>query len=196
MKKMGILVFVVILVSFVAAYAQENAPLTFQDFIEGKEAFEENCIECHSLEWPLKKIANREEWDLTLTKMANTGAVLGKEQRLQVLEYLVAKSTFQQKCSFNLLRRKTNRCHDPCLANSSLNPKHKNQAGKYYSRRYQKHAKPDEQPAKIRPLCACILPSTTHILKIQTDICRIQLRQYTPFDFFHCIVRRRIPNRC
>ena len=99
MKKTSILVFVVILVSFVAAYAQENKPLTFQDFIEGKEAFEENCLECHSLEWPLKKIANREEWDLTLTKMANTGAVLSKKKRRQVLEYLVAKSTFQQNCS-------------------------------------------------------------------------------------------------
>ena len=99
MKKTSILVFVVILVSFVAAYAQDNKPLTFQDFIEGKEAFEENCLECHSLEWPLKKIANREEWDLTLTKMANTGAVLSKKNRRQVLEYLVAKSAFQQKCS-------------------------------------------------------------------------------------------------
>ena len=99
MKKTSILVFVVILVSFVAAYAQDNKPVTFQDFIEGKEAFEENCLECHSLEWPLKKIANREEWDLTLTKMANTGAVLSKKSRRQVLEYLVAKSAFQQKCS-------------------------------------------------------------------------------------------------
>ena len=87
------------MVSFVAAYAQNNEPLTFQDFIEGKEAFEENCLECHSLEWPLEKIANRQEWDLTLTKMANTGAVLSKKQRRQVLEYLVAKSAFQQKCS-------------------------------------------------------------------------------------------------
>ncbi len=99
MKKTSLLVFVMILVSFLAAYAQDNEPLTFQDLIKGKEAFEENCIDCHSLEWPLKKIANREEWDLTLTKMANTGAILSKKQRRQVLEYLVAKSTFQTKCS-------------------------------------------------------------------------------------------------
>ncbi|MFC1844015.1 hypothetical protein ACFLZ5_04430 [Thermodesulfobacteriota bacterium] len=99
MKKTAILIFVVILAGVVAAYAQDNETLTFQDFIKGKEAFEENCLECHSLEWPLKKIANREEWDLTLTKMANTGAVLSKKQRRQVLEYLVAKSTFQTKCS-------------------------------------------------------------------------------------------------
>ena len=99
MKKMGILVFVVVLVSFVAAYAQENEPLTFKDFIEGKEAFEENCIECHSLEWPLAKITDRAGWEETLTKMANTGAVLSKKNKRQVLEYLVAKSTFQAKCS-------------------------------------------------------------------------------------------------
>ena len=99
MKKMGILVFVVILVSFVAAYAQENEPLTFKDFIEGKEAFEENCIECHSLEWPLAKITDRAGWEETLTKMANTGAVLSKKNKRQVLEYLIAKSTFQQKCN-------------------------------------------------------------------------------------------------
>ena len=99
MKKMGILVFVVILVSFVAAYAQDTEPLTFKDFIEGKEAFEENCIECHSLEWPLAKITDRAGWEETLTKMANTGAVLSKKNKRQVLEYLVAKSTLQTKCN-------------------------------------------------------------------------------------------------
>ena len=46
MKKTAVLVFVVLLVSFVAAYAQNDNPLTFQDFVEGKKAFEENCIEC------------------------------------------------------------------------------------------------------------------------------------------------------
>ena len=99
MKKTLILVFVTILASLTAAYAQNDEPVTFQDFIEGKAAFEENCLECHSLEWPLKKIATREEWEFTLTKMANTGAVLSKKQRVQVLEYLVAKSSFQVKCS-------------------------------------------------------------------------------------------------
>ena len=99
MKKTSILVFVAILVSFVAAYAQENEPLTYKDFIEGKEAFEDNCMECHSLEWPLEKITDRAGWEETLTKMANTGAVLSKKNRRQVLEYLIAKSTFQQKCN-------------------------------------------------------------------------------------------------
>ena len=100
MKKTSILVFIAVMISFAASYAaQSNEPVTYQDFIEGKAAFEENCLECHSLEWPLKKIATREEWELTLTKMANTGAVLSKKKRRQVLEYLVAKSSFQDKCS-------------------------------------------------------------------------------------------------
>lgn len=100
MKKTAILVFFVILAGFVAAYAQEEGkPFTFQDFIEGKAAFEANCMECHSLEWPLKKITDRAGWEEILTKMANTGAVLSKKNRQQVLEYLVAKSTFQQNCS-------------------------------------------------------------------------------------------------
>ena len=99
MKKTVILVLAAVLVSFAAVKAQSNEPVTFQDFIDGKQAFEDNCMECHSLEWPLKKIASRAEWELTLTKMANTGAVLSKKQRAQVLEYLVAKSMFQQNCS-------------------------------------------------------------------------------------------------
>jgi cytochrome c2 len=99
MKKTLILVFIAVMVSFAVSYAQKNETVTYQDFIEGKMAFEENCLECHSLEWPLKKIATREEWELTLTKMANTGAVLSKKKRRQVLEYLVAKSSFQDKCS-------------------------------------------------------------------------------------------------
>ena len=99
MKKTSILVCVVILAGFAVAYAQNSEPVTFQDFIEGKAAFEENCMECHSLEWPMEKITDRAGWDETLTKMANTGAVLSKKNKRQVLEYLIAKSTFQTKCS-------------------------------------------------------------------------------------------------
>ena len=100
MKKTVILVFLLILACFVVANAEEaGSPFTFQDFIEGKAAFEANCMECHSLEWPLKKITDRAGWEEILTKMANTGAVLSKKNRQQVLEYLVAKSVFQQNCN-------------------------------------------------------------------------------------------------
>ncbi len=99
MKKTIILVFVLMLAGLVVAYAQETEPLTFQDFIEGKNAFEENCIECHSLEWPLKKITDRTGWKETLEKMEGFGAILSQKNRRQVIEYLLAKSTFQTKCS-------------------------------------------------------------------------------------------------
>ena len=99
MKKNIILIFIGVLVSLTAVYAQDNKPFTFQDFIEAKEAFEDNCMECHSLEWPIKKITDRAGWEVTLNKMAITGAVLSKKKRGLVLEYLVAKTTFQTKCS-------------------------------------------------------------------------------------------------
>lgn len=99
MKKRVIFIVTSFLACAFAVYAQGNEPVTYQDFIDGKEAFEENCIECHTLEWPLKKIATREEWVGTLSKMASKGAVLSKKKKQQVLEYLVAKSVFQNKCS-------------------------------------------------------------------------------------------------
>ena len=83
MRKAVIFVLAGFLVSFTAAYAQSDEPVTFQDFVEGKEAFEENCIECHSLEWPLKKIATRQEWVDTLSKMATKGAVLSKKRNVR-----------------------------------------------------------------------------------------------------------------
>ena len=100
MKKTAILLFVVILAGFVAANAQEEGgPFTFKDFIDGKAALEENCMECHTLEWPLKKITDRAGWEEILQKMANKGATLSKKKRAQLLEYLVAKSVFQQNCN-------------------------------------------------------------------------------------------------
>ena len=43
MRNTVIFVIAGFLVSFAAAYAQSDEPVTFQDFVEGKEAFEENC---------------------------------------------------------------------------------------------------------------------------------------------------------
>ena len=99
MGKRVILILIGILVSFVAAFAQSETPVTFQDLIDGKAAFEDNCRDCHYLERPLKKIATRAEWEDILNKMASKGAIMGKKKRMQVLEYLVSKSIFQQKCN-------------------------------------------------------------------------------------------------
>jgi hypothetical protein len=81
MKKTLILVFIAVMVSFAVSYAQKNETVTYQDFIEGKMAFEENCLECHSLEWPLKKIATREEWELTLTNVQSATVWSGPWRR-------------------------------------------------------------------------------------------------------------------
>jgi mono/diheme cytochrome c family protein len=99
MKKTAILIFIIILAGFMGAYAQDSKPFTFQDFIDGKAAIEENCMECHTLAEPMKKITDRAGWEAILTKMASKGAIMSKKKRLQILEYLVAKSTFQTKCS-------------------------------------------------------------------------------------------------
>ena len=99
MKKTATLVFIMILVGFMAVSAQDDKPFTFQDFIEGKAAIEENCMECHTLAEPMKKITDRAGWEAILDKMASKGAIMSKKKRLQILEYLVAKSTFQTKCS-------------------------------------------------------------------------------------------------
>jgi mono/diheme cytochrome c family protein len=80
------------------AHAADTPTVTFEMLKGGKQLFEDNCIECHDLTWPLQKVADREGWDKILTMMANTGANLGKEERQMVLEYLVAKSTFQANC--------------------------------------------------------------------------------------------------
>ena len=65
---------------------------------QAKAIVEETCIECHDLEWPMTKVTDRKGWEETLTKMANTGAVLDPADRELVLEYMLAKSSFQTKC--------------------------------------------------------------------------------------------------
>jgi len=99
MKKAAILFFIMILAGFMAASAQEDKPSTLQDFIAGKAAIKEICMGCHTLARPMGKITDRAGWEAILDKMARNGAIMSKNKRLQILEYLVAKSTFQKKCS-------------------------------------------------------------------------------------------------
>lgn len=99
MKNITIPAIFLFLIGSVAVYAAGDAPATFEMLKQGKDLFESNCIECHNLTWPLQKISDREGWELTLTKMANTGAVFSQEDRNKILEYLLAKSTFQKNCN-------------------------------------------------------------------------------------------------
>jgi len=89
--------------SLLTVHAATESPVTFENLRQGKELFENNCMDCHELAWPLKKVTDRAGWEEILTTMAKKGAILGKEERNLVLEYLLAKSTFQKQCIL---------CHD------------------------------------------------------------------------------------
>lgn len=104
MKTIAAIVTMICLAGFAVAYATGDGIVTFEMLKQGKELFENNCIECHELDWPLKKVTDRAGWEEILTKMANTGAVVGQEERTLILEYLLAKSVFQRQCVI---------CHGP-----------------------------------------------------------------------------------
>ena len=93
-----LLVTVFLFSGFLVAHAADDGPMTFEMLKKGKDIVEENCIDCHELDWPMKKITDRAGWEKILTMMGNTGAVLDEEDRKLVLEYLLAKTKFQTSC--------------------------------------------------------------------------------------------------
>ena len=98
MKRTAVFVSVVLAVGVLAVQVVNSATVTFEQMAQAKAIVEETCIECHDLEWPMTKVTDRKGWEETLTKMANTGAVLDPADRELVLEYMLAKSSFQTKC--------------------------------------------------------------------------------------------------
>lgn len=98
MKRTSVVVIVVIMAGFVAAQLVNSATVTFEQLAQAKAIVEETCIECHDLEWPMTKVTDRAGWEETLTKMANTGAVLDPADRELVIEFMLAKSAFLTKC--------------------------------------------------------------------------------------------------
>jgi len=83
MKRTAIVVSVVLAVGFLAANVVKSATVTFEQLKQGKAIVEDTCIECHDLEWPMTKV---------------TGAVLDPADRELVIEFMLAKSSFQTKC--------------------------------------------------------------------------------------------------
>jgi mono/diheme cytochrome c family protein len=98
MEKAVMLAIAFLLTGLLSAQAAEQTPVSFEELQQGKQLFEENCIECHDLTWPKQKVTDRAGWEETLTKMAGKGARMGQEERQMVIEYLLAKSTFQANC--------------------------------------------------------------------------------------------------
>jgi len=98
MRRLVLFMAAVLGAGLLTVHAATESPVTFEMLKQGKEVFENNCRDCHELAWPLKKVTDRAGWEEILTKMANTGAILDKGDRNLVLEYLLAKSTFQRQC--------------------------------------------------------------------------------------------------
>ena len=99
MKGAKVVALVVLAVGFLAVQVVNSKTVTFEQMVKAKAIVEETCIECHDLEWPMTKVTDRKGWEETLTKMANTGAVLDPADRELVIEYMLAKSAFQTKCN-------------------------------------------------------------------------------------------------
>jgi len=66
---------------------------------KAKGCFEQACGVCHGLERPLSKTFDKAGWEKTVERMHDNGAEVSKEQRAQVVAYLLTKNTFEAKCS-------------------------------------------------------------------------------------------------
>ena len=99
MKRTAIIISVILAVGILAVQVVNSKTVTFEQMVQAKAIVEETCIECHDLEWPMTKVTDRAGWEETLTKMANTGAVLDPADRELVIEFMLAKSAFLTKCN-------------------------------------------------------------------------------------------------
>lgn len=81
------------------AGAQTAAPNTVEYLAKAKAVFERACGVCHGLERALSKSFDRADWEKTVERMHDNGAEVDREERAQIVAYLVAKCKFEAKCS-------------------------------------------------------------------------------------------------
>lgn len=79
--------------------AQTPAVSPIEYLGSAKALFERSCGVCHGLERPLSKTFDRAGWEATLERMHDNGAEVNKEERAQIVAYLLTKNTFEAKCS-------------------------------------------------------------------------------------------------
>jgi mono/diheme cytochrome c family protein len=91
--------FLTIVGAVTAAGAQTAAPGPVGYMTKAKTVFERACGVCHGLERPLSKTFDKEGWEKTVERMHANGAEVDKEERAQVVAYLLTKNTFEAKCS-------------------------------------------------------------------------------------------------
>ena len=79
--------------------AQTAAPDPVADLTKAKAVIERACGVCHGLERPLSKTFDKAGWEKTVERMHANGAEVDQQERAQVVAYLLAKNTFEAKCS-------------------------------------------------------------------------------------------------
>ena len=82
------------------AEGQNSVPSAVENMGSAKSLFERSCGVCHGLERPLSKTFDRAGWEKTVERMHDNGAEVNKEERAQIVAYLLTKNTFEVKCSF------------------------------------------------------------------------------------------------
>ena len=83
------------------AEAQTGAPKPVEYLTSAKALFERACGVCHGLERLLSKTFDKVVgWEKTVERMHDNGAEVNKEERAQVVAYLLTKNTFEARCSF------------------------------------------------------------------------------------------------
>ncbi len=81
------------------AGAQTALPNPVESLAKAKAVFERACSICHGLERPLSKTFDGAGWAKTVERMRANGAKVSDEERAQVIAFLLAKNTFEAKCS-------------------------------------------------------------------------------------------------
>jgi len=82
-----------------AAIAGEALPDPFAGLQSGKKSFETACSRCHKLDLPLSKRLDRAGWEAIMGTMTSRGGSFESTERALIVDYLVVKSTFENKCS-------------------------------------------------------------------------------------------------
>ena len=103
-----------ILSGAVAAFAGEAAPDPLAALESGRKSFETACSKCHSIDLPLSRRLDRAGWEGILGTMTARGGSFAPADRALIVDYLVVKSSFENKCSAchgteNALASKRNR---------------------------------------------------------------------------------------
>lgn len=79
--------------------AQTAPPGPLENLTRAKAVFERACSVCHGLQQSLTMTFDKAGWEATVERMHDNGAETDAEERGLVVAYLLAKNTFEAKCS-------------------------------------------------------------------------------------------------